>query len=201
LWGPREQISYRKVKNFCGCDLKSGIIKAVYQTRRRIHLTIFGVFLFSQASPRFSVFYSGGFFYILTVLTCLLGDELPVFPLGPLGESVPRVVLHPSILPPSLFPSREEQPALCVFCNLSLSHSLFLHCSHGWDFFPVFSHSAQSAREEVYKYVYMYITSIPQRYGSVVFDLFFFRSDYLYFIREIFYLFSTIKAGNFVIGV
>jgi hypothetical protein len=28
-------------------------------------------------------------------------------------------VLHPSILPPNLFPSRVEQPALCVFCNFS----------------------------------------------------------------------------------
>jgi hypothetical protein len=53
------------------------------------------------------------------LLTCLLGHELPVVPLGPLGECLPRVVLHPSILPPYRFPSREEQSALYDFCNFS----------------------------------------------------------------------------------
>jgi hypothetical protein len=55
------------------------------------------------------------------LLTCLLGFELPVVPLGPLGECLPHphVVLHPSIFPPNLFPSREEQPARCAFCNFS----------------------------------------------------------------------------------
>ncbi len=50
------------------------------------------------------------------LLTCLLiGDELPVVPLGPLGECLPRVVmLHPSILPLNLFPFREEQPVVFV---------------------------------------------------------------------------------------
>jgi hypothetical protein len=28
-------------------------------------------------------------------------------------------VLHPSILPPNLIPSRGEQPTLCDFCNFS----------------------------------------------------------------------------------
>ncbi len=54
-----------------------------------------------------------------TLVVLVLGVELPVVPLGPLGECLPRVVLHPSILPPNLFPSRVEQPALCVFCNFS----------------------------------------------------------------------------------
>jgi hypothetical protein len=62
------------------------------------------------------------------LLTCLLCDKLP----GPLRECLPRVVLHPSILPPNLFPSREEQPALCVFCNLSRSHSLFYNFLHAF---------------------------------------------------------------------
>jgi hypothetical protein len=45
--------------------------------------------------------------------------EIPLVPLGPFGECLPRVMLHPSILTPNLFPSREEQPALCDFCNFS----------------------------------------------------------------------------------
>jgi hypothetical protein len=80
------------------------------------HLAFF--FLSKTSSPDF-LYFIREVFYILAVLACLFGDELPVVPLGPVGECLPRVVLHPSILPPNLFPSREEQPALCVFCNFS----------------------------------------------------------------------------------
>ena len=53
------------------------------------------------------------------VVLLVLGVELPVVPLGPLGECLPRVVLHPSILPPNLFSSREKLTALSDFCKLS----------------------------------------------------------------------------------
>ncbi len=74
------------------------------------------------------------------ILTYLFtGDELPVVPLGPLGECLPRAVLYSSILTPNLFPSREEQPAICVICNFSWSNSLFLHFHMAGNFVPVFS--------------------------------------------------------------
>jgi hypothetical protein len=59
------------------------------------------------------------------MITWLFGDELPVVPLEPLGECLPRVVLHPSVLTPNLFPSSEGQPAYVFFVtSLEATHCL-----------------------------------------------------------------------------
>ncbi len=63
----------------------------------------------------------------------------PSSPAGPLGEFLPRVVLHPSILPPNLFRSNQ----LSVILVTSLEATFCFTFLVAGNFVPVFSHSAE----------------------------------------------------------
>ena len=81
------------------------------------------------------------------VVLLVLGVELPVVPLGPLEECLPRVVLHPSILPSNLFPLRRSNQISVIFVT-SLKATLTVFTFLTWlEFWSSFTfHSAEEKK-------------------------------------------------------